>query len=69
MPGSPKLAQFLCDWFGKVVNQPVVQPEPKSNPPEGGQGNKVARQINPLEPINLLEFRDAVCKLAHIDET
>lgn len=52
MPGSPKLAQFLCDWFGKVVNQPVVQPQLKSNPPERGQGNKVARQINPFQLIN-----------------
>src|SRR5262249_56404912 len=47
----------------------VVQPQLKSNPPERGQGNKVARQINSLKPINLLEFRDAVCTLADIGET
>src|SRR5439155_1579691 len=60
VPKAPKFPELGEHRFGNVVSEPVVQAQAEGGPASASQGDVVARQIDLLEAVVVLEVAPAV---------
>src|SRR5204863_5991810 len=68
VPAVSEPAESDEDGLGNMISEPLVQAQAQGDPPDAGQRNIVAREIDPLEPVAFLEVHETVPLLVSVAE-